>query len=652
MVLRDLLGTLREVDRATDETVVGVGEFFVWGIRGRTYHPLIADVLPEGALIVTRRKSKSRAEDADELATYRGAVPVPTGDYEEPPTIEMGGVPLLDSRGHHPVSDSRRFQHLLVEEQLELVDLQAARQLLAAVSRHKVCLSLPLLVAVDERFGDRGLATTLDDQRPSIAFLGVRTRAAEGDENAPPLSAGGPHVAETIRVLRPRVAGECQVEVGTFMCHIRSANECREVQMRARYDLDLCVDLAPQAAPLPVELQPGPFVSIELSWPMALQHAAPLSLFPQPSARGCSAVVYIRCGHTPEKSLLSRYLLDLGVLKSLEAAHLGPRGLQKAEREGGIVHDEAALLAAVDRFLAEEGHLATAAGLEDGGGALAPLDAEESAEERPDRDFVDRLWLRVLSRCATTELVQFGALQALSELGGAKGIAPFVRKDNRTEIAEVVRMAVKVSMLRRYGTMSGGHELEELVAALEERRQRLARNAVPCVLAMGVECLRRDFLHIVTRRGYITAQDLSFFTDATQPVGVQLDRLRCLRHIAELAVMCTRYRLCLDTMRQLAMRMVEYYQVPANARGLSVPVFAAQLANSGRLLSNFPVQPEPTCFIVQCGSSYLHFRRAQARDLILSEDEAQPRPVGTWVPSPQSRFEYRISIVDSWKLDK
>jgi len=263
---------------------------------------------------------------------------------------------------------------------------------------------------------------------------------------------------------------------------------------------------------------------------------------------------------------------------------------------------------------------------------------EVEDESRPGRDFVDRFWLAVLSRCETVACLTAGIQCVLRELGNVDALAPFVREDNTSDIAEIVRAAVKITKLRRYGPLSNAQGLEAECAAWNGRRKHFENAEAVATLALnlGVECLRRDLVHLTVRCGYITALDLAFYTDTSQSVPIQIDRLRCLHHIAELAVLCTRHRVSPDAMRHVVLKAVEYYQTPLHATGLSVPVFAVQLRNTSdcRLLSALLM---PSSFVLECGASSIRVERT----------EGYPREVGTWVHlSSVGPLEYRVSLIE------
>jgi len=315
----------------------------------------------------------------------------------------------------------------------------------------------------------------------------------------------------------------------------------------------------------------------------------------------------------------------------------------------------------------EELRLSTSSGalaghrVDDGGGAALtlwgsarPTSGEAGDEERPGRDFVDRLWLDAAARCASAQCLVELVQAVLAWLGRPGSVAPFVRRENGTEVAELVRTAVKISTLRRYAASPGGAQLQDLAASWEERRRQLStvEAVAPLVLGMGVECLRRDFVHVITRRGYIMPQDLDHFTDASRPVEVQVDRLHCLHRMAELALMCTRHRLCFDTMRHLILKAAEHYKRPSVAASLGAPIFAVPLssASSGRLLSTFP-SVEPSTLVAECGGCLLRAERAPSRALAghdAGDDGGEP---GAWSPfAPGSPYEYSVTLLERFQF--
>lgn len=428
---------------------------------------------------------------------------------------------------------------------------------------------------------------------------------------------------------------------------------------------------------LPPELLPGPFISLVLSWTTSLQVANSLPLLPTPPALSCSAKVHVRCSQDPGRSLLGRYWKDLDILRNLLSP--GEAGAEPCGMPQGALGD------AVERFIAEEARLATSSVLLDLAPPVAPAAGEGgnsgdarattahmerpqiskdkvNEEERPGRDFVDRLWLEVASRYATAQGLVPLVGAVLRELGRPDGIAPPVRRDNTSELAILIQDARKMSKARQY-SRHDARTLNSMVASWEERCQQFSdhRNALRLVRGIGVECLRKDFLHIITRQGYITAQDMSYFVESSQPAAEDLRRLRCLHHLAELALLCTRHLLCSDAMRHLVLQAAEHYQRPPPAEaantaaavppplteqggsheeqgegeegddegpggatttnspevseteGTASPVFTVPLfnASTNKLLSIFP-STEPSSFEIRCGQCAVRAQRAVA----------------------------------------
>lgn len=417
-------------------------------------------------------------------------------------------------------------------------------------------------------------------------------------------------MVEAIRVLRPVASPGSPMILGSLLQHVRS--QVAELTMQTRYDL-LLANESDGLDHLPPELRRGPFISLLLSWPLTAQASA--SLFQTPPALSCSSMVYIRVGQR-QSALLDEAVAAIDFLEALS------HGEVAGERE---LRSDAATLEAVMRVINEERR--DAARSPAGPMAKNAMELDE-ADLRPSRDFVDRLWSAVFSRCATASCLVAATQQVLKELGSG-ALAPFVRKENGCEMAQVVRSAIRISQLR-YGGLATASELRRLLAAWEEQALRLMEPAevIPLVYSMGVECLRKDFAHIITSGGCVKPPDLAFFTDASD---AQVERLRSLREIAELALICTKYRLYSDTARQLVLMALEHYREKS-----STPVFGAALNNSSgaRLLQTFPLL-DPACVHITCGDSLIRAER-------------QPRVRG-WAPSEDCPFEYHISIVDRYR---
>lgn len=350
--------------------------------------------------------------------------------------------------------------------------------------------------------------------------------------------------------------------------------------------------------------------------------------------------------------------MDLDVLRNLTQLDAGTKVLQSGQRTA-VLSSNASVLDAIRHFSEEESRLATSSVCTAANRASAdhmekPISTDTYDVDRPDRDFVDRLWLSVLSRCETAGCLVFAIQAVLKELGRHNGMVPCVRKESTTQMAELVRVAMSMSMLRRYAAPSEVEKLRALTTQWEESCKYLshAQNVIPLVLSIGMECLCRDFVHIITRYGYVTARDLTHFTHGCESVALRLDRLRCLRHMAELALMSTRHRLWMDTMRRLLLKAAEYYQRPSKAMGTSLPIFAVPLSNSSvsRLLSMLP-SLDPSAFFVECGTAVLQAERLPAR--ISSHDQEPNSPEeGVWSPFLRTPYEYNVALFDRLRFVK
>jgi len=368
------------------------------------------------------------------------------------------------------------------------------------------------------------------------------------------------------------------------------------------------------------------------------------------STLSCKAALYMRCGCSAEEPTVGRYLRDLHFLQELSKADVCNRQLQE-QVNPTVLGDRATVLEAVNRFVADEGRLATeTVGLAHRGGhtdagqehfdhkARLLLDNDL---DRCDRDFVDRLFLVVLSRCSSAACLVQAVQAVLAELGHCNGMVPSVRRDSGTRMAEIMRVAMKMSMLRRYATPSEADKLRELEAQWQEICSDLShpQSAVSLTFDIGVDCLRRDFVHIVTRDGSITSQDLAHFTSTNIGSAKQLDRLRCLRHVSELACMSAQLKLLVDTSRRMVLKAVNYYQTPGSSSE-AMPAFTSALGTSAvdRLLQALN-WGEPNSLSVQCGATVLQVERGPPPDAAL--------PLATGV-----RYEHRLSVVDRLRFAK
>jgi len=567
--------------RACKEDFVAAGTYMVWRVQ-QTRHPVLSEAFPAGCFVVSRRQLPDSLQE--ETAGCLSLA------HDE-------GVRYGDVSGWTSLSGST-----LLEDRMEPVDLAAARQMLSLVSQHRVCVTLPLLILVAE-----SEAQERNTRSARLAFLGVRTN----------LERSHLHILEGIRVLRPLLHDV--PSLGSLFRMFRTSQS--EARMRMRYDLPLMDGEGHVEVPGTLT---GPFISLVMAWKLSTKQVASSPLFQTPPP-SCAAVVCVRVGSTPERSLLGKYMVQLEVLHRLT--------YQKADvlQSGSGSLDAESIEEAVRVFIDEEMRIATP----------SELEPDETSEDRPSRDFVDRLWLKVLSRCSSVACLVAAIRQVFAVLGGSGCFAPFVHKESRTEMAEMARCAVKMSMLRRYGTLSEHQTLKHLQASWDERALRFSRapDAVSLALDTGIECLSKEFLHIITRLGFVTHQELSYFGDTQQSKAVQLDRLRCSRHLAELALVCMRHRLSFDAMRQLVLKASDHFRDPLHATGRNSHIFEVPLRdNSGsRLLSTF-LSLDPSSVFVEYGDSLICALRAPA---------SESPEAGVW-RGPDSPFEYRLTLVDRY----
>ncbi|CAE8653301.1 unnamed protein product, partial [Polarella glacialis] len=547
-------------DSSEKDSVAPTGAHLVWRLGRRTRHPRLSEAFPEGLLLVTQRSphlkdTPTGGTGSDEADAFLAPLPLPSGEEESLGSgCIVGGVEPLSSSG-------TAWEFGILEERLEPLSLWSGRQLLSEVSRQRIRLARPLLVAVQAD----SAAEECRGFGQDIAYLGVQTRWSGNDENEPP-EANGVQLLETFQVLRPRLPRDATVADIFRTCRGRS-RELAEVRMRARYDL-LPVDSSPSSgssspwkaedaesawsSKLPAEMLPGAFISLMLTWPLSVQQALSWPLLQGPPGLSCSATVHVRGGRSAERCLLGQQWAHVDILRRLacllscgaddEAANSPLQGCQLQGSRSESTLNMLSTRAAVARLFEVERDLATSsAGLRHSSCALAPeAPSSQLEEDRPNRDFVDRLWLNVLSRCESAREATLALQVVLEELGRpGSSFAPFVRRDNPTTMAELVRTAVQIATLRRYASPGEAQELSEAVLAWEDRCKDLVqlRNALLVIVGIGTECVRRDLVHLVTRRGYVTAQELGGFQVGASPVA-EIEGLCCLRQIAELAVLC------------------------------------------------------------------------------------------------------------------
>jgi len=646
--MQELTGILLEVDKACEEKVASVGSLMVWSCRGRTRHGELAGAFPQGYILITSRALPGDSLE-EEIAGVRATLPLASASGNEPATVEhCAGLTPFATGGAAPRAEVLKFERALLEHRLEPVSLRGARQLLSEISRSSLHLTLPVLVAVADTSsggGDFALAVKRTDR---LSFVGVRTRPHE--------KSGGLHISESIRIVRPSLAAEENIAIGDLLRHWRGISPNAEVSIHTRHDLRSSnEEHSSWSSQLPTELQPGPFISLVLTWSSSLDKLFYVPLFQTPPALACSSAVYLRCGTTPDNDLLGRCWADLERLVQLHRAEVSSCGLPSLGEEGPV-DGEGLIRASLGCFIEDEARVATATSVAPSGGTVTPADlppADTNPEEdRPNRDFVDRLWLHVATHCEGTSGLVTAIRLLMEELGRPGGFMPFVRRDNSTEMADLVRQAIKISRLRRYA-LADAQQLKDLSDSWDERCLLYSepKRVLSLTLGMGLECLRRDLLHMITRCGYITAKDLGDLVevpDESAPKSA-LDRLRCLCRIADLALTCSRHRICCDAMRRLVLKAAEYYQRVSNAKGLSLPVFGAQLshASTSKLLATFPLL-EPSTIIIESGKSSVRVERALAAETGRADDD---REAGVWAPtSTECPFEYRVTICDRFQV--
>jgi len=531
----------------------------------------------------------------------------------------------------------------MLEERLEPLSLWDARELLSEVSRTSLRLARPLVVAVrDERQSPGNGYKAGMCQR--LSYLGVKLRLPGNDENEAPFNrggAGGLAVLESVRITRPLLPQSATLGEALRLCS--GTKGIGEVQVLARYD-QLVLDLTSSVTShLPAELLSEPFISLVLSWQLSTEQANSWPLIEGPPALSCADTVHARGGSHLERCLVRRQWADLDFLVQVSSAADDEDGITRSFASGErhlssdspeemvarLFEEEAALAAAEASKFRSQDHEATSSNL---------------ADQRA-HDFVDRMWQHVLSRCNTARELLRALRLLLQELGQVGAVVPYVRRDNLTQGAHLVRHAASLAALRR--AASRGHEQEkdlaEAVDAWQRRCKELAQlqKASSLAVEVGSECIRRDLLHLITQKGCVAAQELAAFQHVCASPLQELDRLRRMRHVAEVAVLCSRYGLCFDATRRLVLKAAEYQcQSCSEARELpATPIFSAPVSNSAaaRLLSSF-VTVGPTSIAAHCGRASLRMQRRVARGA---------QEPGVWTqPGVESPFEYNVTVID------
>jgi len=628
-----LLQAVQAADQEAHESVKHVNSFVVWSFRGKTRHPELSEVYSHGFLLLTASDGQTADMDSQDCVP-KCRKSCLHGGNEELGQVEYC-VEHAKSRSDLDVNSRKScYEYDLVEDMLHPIELQLGRATLSQISRRKIGLTLPLLIYVSA--GD-GMG-----HNQCTVYIGFKISKVR--------------VEDVIKIERPLIKHRGRITVQEILGHLRGALLKSEICMQNRFDLCFTREkVSTRPFYLPVGQLQGPFISLALNWRVPLQQASSALFFDRPAAFSCSAVVYMRGSHVPDRSLLGEYLVDLHLLHSLH--HAEPHLCARLEVDHGeTLQNEHDITKSIAELIQEEELRASTQKLKHDS-----LVAHEGVpdlqrgyvNELPGRDFVHRLWFKVLSRCGTVSNLVDVMRIVLAKLGKTDGFAPFLRKDNSTEMAEVFRLAIKMSKLQRYASASQAKELEVMTTTWKEKCMSLsqATHAVSLVLGAGVESLCRDFVHIICRSGYMTSQDLRAFTDTSHPVDVQLDCLRHLHHIAELALMCHRVSLCFDTMRQITMKAVQYYQKRAGAPRVHLPAFAVPLSATAvaRVLNNFP-SVSPSLVIAEWGGACARAERIIGQR---PDENACIREADIWPEqAASSPYNYRVTLFDQFSLWK
>jgi hypothetical protein len=127
-----------------------------------------------------------------------------------------------------------------------------------------------------------------------------------------------------------------------------------EAQMRMRYDLPLIDGDGHTEVPGTLT---GPFISLVMAWKLSTKQAASSPLFQTPPPT-CAAMVCVRVGSTPERSLLGKYMVQLEVLHRLTYQKADVLQSCAGNLDGDNIEE------AVSSFIDEEMRIATPSEME------------------------------------------------------------------------------------------------------------------------------------------------------------------------------------------------------------------------------------------------------------------------------------------------
>ncbi|KAJ3124532.1 hypothetical protein HK098_001081 [Nowakowskiella sp. JEL0407] len=182
------------------------------------------------------------------------------------------------------------------------------------------------------------------------------------------------------------------------------------------------------------------------------------------------------------------------------------------------------------------------------------LDLMNLLPPRVDLDFSEKFWVFVKDAVSAGDLRD--SIVALSDKLAGKIILPLIHKNNQTAFANQARLCLK---LARMETSSEISQLEDMISSTFDF---WIEQPLEIMVEVGIEKLKRDYVHHLVGNNVITLDHLEYFLDNSQLLDNQVLRLRCLHRILELwnLVKVNIISIPQEATRNLIQSAVSYYK--------------------------------------------------------------------------------------------
>eukprot|EP01134_Creolimax_fragrantissima_P007720 CFRG7720T1 len=188
---------------------------------------------------------------------------------------------------------------------------------------------------------------------------------------------------------------------------------------------------------------------------------------------------------------------------------------------------------------------------------------------RTNYDFTERLWLFICTRgwMAQTEyLVRVISSVCEKILSGT--LSPHVHSDNTSIFAKLIRRTLQLTMKRT------GSEWGLVLQAFDELC--VPKNALKCIVEVGVDKLHRDFLQVFLGANITTAPELNAFVLPSLELGEKVQGLTCLHNVLE--IMGSEYGLNIprELLKSVIASAITYYKSNKSCLASIIPSFTVQ----------------------------------------------------------------------------